>query len=192
MSIINPVRARRSLTHLLLAGHNPLSPPPSRSSARQPQAPSNPFLTPVPFSTWLGSIGRASDVLAGWSIVPNSLASGLAHSLISYESDGVHRVFAAGRNEMAQLAVGFNSHESTRGLVEGFDGDGIESVAAGSQSSYMLLREGGAFVSFLASRPGMLITRWERQHGRVGVRKPAARATRSPWSRDPRVHRRAG
>ncbi|KAL8286415.1 hypothetical protein RQP46_004432 [Phenoliferia psychrophenolica] len=142
MTSLRPLsRARRSLTSVLLAGTNPLSPP-SRTPSLHRQAPSNPFLTPVPFSSWLGSIGRAADVLAGWSVLPSSLSSGLAHSLIAYESDGVHRVFATGRNEMGQLGVAYNSQEGTRGLVEGFEGDGIVKLAAGSQSSYMLLREG--------------------------------------------------
>ncbi|KAK4702873.1 hypothetical protein P7C70_g3350, partial [Phenoliferia sp. Uapishka_3] len=142
-SIIHPSAARRSLTHLLLAGNNPLSPPAASPSLHR-QSPSNPSLTPLPFNSWIGSIGRAADVRAGWSILPHSLSSGLAHSLIGYQSEGVDRVFAVGRNEMGQLGVGWNSHEGTRGLVEAFEGDGVLGVRAGSQSSYMLVKEGGA------------------------------------------------
>ena len=183
-SLSLPSKARRSLTHVLLAGVNPLSPPPRRTSSLHRQSPSNPFLTPVPFSNWLGSIGRAADVLAGWSILPNSLHSGLAHSLIGYESDGVHRVFATGRNEMGQLGVAYNSQEGTRGLVEGFKGDGIVSLKAGSQSSYMMVREGGASSISRTLRLGWkLTTESERQHESLGIWQLTARPLGAPRSR---------
>lgn len=44
---------------------------------------------------------------------------------------------------MGQLGLGFNSQEGTRGLVEGFEGDGVKKVATGVGSSYLVLREGG-------------------------------------------------
>lgn len=54
------------------------------------------------------------------------------------------RIFALGRNEAGQLGVGFASQEGTRALVEGFEGDQILAVKAGVQSSYILVRDGGA------------------------------------------------
>ncbi len=106
--------SKRSISHLLLAGHNSLSGATSAS-------PSQPGLSPVPFGSWLGSIGRAEDVHNGWRLLPSALASGQGHSLIGYRSLGVDRSFAVGRNESAQLGLGFASHEGTRGLVEGFE-----------------------------------------------------------------------
>lgn len=106
--------SKRSISHLLLAGHNSLS---GATSA----APSHPTLTPIPFGAWLGSIGRAEDVHNGWRLLPSALASGQGHSLIGYRSLGVDRCFGVGRNESAQLGVGFASQEGTRGLVEGFE-----------------------------------------------------------------------
>lgn len=115
MSIPSRVTAsRRSISHLLLAGHNPLSSATSGSA-------SQPTLSPVPFSSWLGSIGRLQDVHDGWRLTSSALGSGQAHSLIGYTSLGVDKVLAVGRNELAQLGVGFASHEGTRGLVEGFN-----------------------------------------------------------------------
>lgn len=138
MSIVKPLPRLKTLSHLLLAGHNSLSPPVEYSS-RSAQTPHNPALTPVPFALWIGSIGRAADVDAGWDI--RGITSGLGHTLISYRSERTDRVFAAGRNEVGQLGVGFNSQESTRNLVEGFKGDSIVQIAASNQSSYILLNE---------------------------------------------------
>ncbi len=148
MSIVRPTPTRRTLSHLLLAGHNPLSPP-LAYAARSRQCPSNPALTPAPISSWLGSIGRAADVAEGWSILPSGLASGLEHNLFSYRSQGVDRCFAVGRNEVGQLGLGFNSQEGTRGLVEGFEGEEVLQATASVQSSYLLLRRQGAWCSVL-------------------------------------------
>ncbi|GAA5830750.1 hypothetical protein JCM11251_001062 [Rhodosporidiobolus azoricus] len=141
MSIAHTTRTR-TLSHLLLAGHNPLSPPPlySASSASQiRQSPSNPSLTPAPLRTWLASIGRDTDVPS----TRLSLAGGGGHSLLGYRNEmGVDRVLGVGRNESGQLGVGFASQEGTRGLVEGFEGEEILQVAAGVQASYLLVRDG--------------------------------------------------
>ncbi|ORY79291.1 regulator of chromosome condensation 1/beta-lactamase-inhibitor protein II [Leucosporidium creatinivorum] len=141
-SLVRPTKASRTLSHLLLAGCNPLSPPlayTSGTSARQ--SPSNPSITPVPLSNWLGSVGRADDVAHGWRLLPGGLAAGLAHALLAYKSAGSDRVFAVGRNEAGQLGIGFASQEETRGMVEGFGGDAVLQAAASSQSSYLLLRK---------------------------------------------------
>jgi alpha-tubulin suppressor-like RCC1 family protein len=143
-SLIRPATARRTLSHLLLAGCNPLSPPlayTSGTAARQ--SPSNSSITPVPLSNWLGSVGRAEDVAEGWKLLPGGLAAGLAHALLAYRSAGSDRVFAVGRNEAGQLGIGFASQEDTRGMVEGFGGEEILQAAASSQSSYLLLRKQG-------------------------------------------------
>ena len=128
-----------------------LSSPPTEYSSRSQQSPHNPSLIPVPFGIWIGSIGRAKDVDAGWSI--RGISSGLGHTLISYAADGTDRVFACGRNEVGQLGVGFNSQEPTRNLVEGFAGDSIGQVAASVQSSYLLLNNHGTQLSLLVSTP---------------------------------------
>lgn len=47
----------------------------------------------------------------------------------------------AGRNEVGQLGVGFNSQEGTRNLVQGFEGEGILQSAASLQSSYLLVKK---------------------------------------------------
>ncbi|GAA5849583.1 hypothetical protein JCM8547_000504 [Rhodosporidiobolus lusitaniae] len=128
----------RTLSHLLLSGSNPLSPPLLYSSppSALPQRPSNPSLVPVPLtSSWLSSIGREGDV-------PSRLllASGAGHSLAAYTSEvGVDRVLGLGKNEAGQLGIGFASQEGTRGLVEGFEGEGVLQVAAGVQGSYLLV-----------------------------------------------------
>ncbi|GAA5885643.1 hypothetical protein JCM6882_007509 [Rhodosporidiobolus microsporus] len=141
MSLSHPIRTR-TLSHLLLAGHNPLSPPPQfAASSASPlrQSPSNPSLTPVPLRTWLASIGRDTDVPS----TRLSLAGGGGHSLLGYRNeDGVDRVLAVGRNEAGQLGVGFASQEGTRGLVEGFESEEVLQVAAGVQGSYLLVRTG--------------------------------------------------
>lgn len=143
-SLVRPTKASRTLSHLLLAGCNPLSPPlayTSGTSARQ--SPSNPSIAPVPLSNWLGSVGRADDVAEGWRLLPGGLAAGLAHALLAYRSAGSDRVFAVGRNEAGQLGIGFASQEETRGMVEGFGGDEVLQAAASSQSSSLLLRKQG-------------------------------------------------
>lgn len=154
MNVIRSIPAKRTSTHLLLAGINPLSPLNHSTSRGNPrlQSPSNPSLRPLPFSSWLASIGRAADVIPpGWSLLPHGLAAGGGHALIGYQSRGVHRVFAVGRNEMSQLGTGFNSQEGTRGLVEGFEGDSVRAIAAGVQSSCLLLDEGGALAFLVLS-----------------------------------------
>lgn len=70
--------------------------------------------------------------------------------MIAYKSGGkdrVDRVFAAGRNESGQLAIGYNSQEGTRNLVQGFKGDGIIQAACSLQSSYLLLKNHGTLPS---------------------------------------------
>jgi hypothetical protein len=144
MAIVRPgpTAVAKTLSHLLLAGQNPLSPP-AAYAARSGQQPSNPRLTEIPLSSWLGSIGRAQDVEDGWKILPGGLSSGLEHNLIAYSSEGVDRCFSVGRNEVGQLGIGYNSQGGTRGLVEGFKGDGILQTGASVQSSYMLLKGEG-------------------------------------------------
>ncbi|SCZ93223.1 BZ3500_MvSof-1268-A1-R1_Chr6-2g08539 [Microbotryum saponariae] len=133
------VRPIRRLSHLLLAGHNPLSPPLAYSQRSQ-QSPSNPSLSAVPLSSWLGSIGRAQDVAGGYHLT--SISAGQGHTFLSYEnSAGVGRVFAVGRNEAGQLGLDFASQEETRGLVEGFQGDRILSTKAACQSGYIVLEQ---------------------------------------------------
>ncbi|GAA5975842.1 hypothetical protein JCM10908_005298 [Rhodotorula pacifica] len=134
----------RSLSHLLLAGWNPLAPP-GRSQAAQSgpdrQAVSNPTLAAVPLSTWLASVGREADVEGGYRIA--HVAGGAGHQLVSYKNyEGIDRIFALGRNEAGQLGVGFASQEGTRALVEGFEGEEVLAVKAGIQSSYILVRDG--------------------------------------------------
>ncbi|GAA5928361.1 hypothetical protein JCM10213_005716 [Rhodosporidiobolus nylandii] len=130
----------RTVSHLLLAGHNPLSPPPSYTSPIR-QSPSNPSLAPVPFASWLSAVGREADAP---SARVRAAAGGAGHSLLSYRNDhGVDRVLALGsRNEAGQLGVGFASQEGTRGLVEGFEGEEVLQVRAGVQASYLLVRTG--------------------------------------------------
>ncbi|GAA5949831.1 hypothetical protein JCM21900_004216 [Sporobolomyces salmonicolor] len=140
-----PGTRTRTLSHLLLAGHNPLSPPSaygSSSSSRLRQSPSNPTLTPVPLSAWLCSVGREPDAAAGYRLLPRGVAAGAGHSLLAYRNyEGVDRLVAVGRNEVGQLGVGFASQEGTRGLVEGFEGEAVLAAKAGVQSSYLLVEE---------------------------------------------------
>ncbi|GAA5821445.1 hypothetical protein JCM3770_007085 [Rhodotorula araucariae] len=134
----------RSVSHLLLAGLNPLSPPASASHSAGPvrQNPSNPTLAPVPFHGWLASVGREIDTTAPLRLRPASVSAGAGHQLVAYRNyEGVDRVFALGRNEAGQLGVGFASQEGTRALVEGFDGDEVLAVRAGVQASYVLVRD---------------------------------------------------
>lgn len=139
MSIItNNTIVKRIISHLLLSGHNPQSPP-LQYSARSLQSPSNPLLTSVPFNSWIGSIGRAKDVEEGFNFIPGGIASGLEHSLLAYRSLGTDRIFGVGLNNLGQLGIGYNSQEGTRGLVEGFEGEKILQTGASCQSSYMLL-----------------------------------------------------
>ncbi|BGP54430.1 hypothetical protein JCM8202v2_002009 [Rhodotorula sphaerocarpa] len=142
--------ATRNLSHLVLAGWNPLAPP-GRSSAYQSgsdrQAVSNPSPAPVPLATWLASVGRELDVEGGYRI--NHVAGGAGHQLVTYRNyEGVDRILAIGRNEAGQLGVGFASQEGTRSLVEGFEGEEILAVRAGFQSSYLLLRDGDSTVLY--------------------------------------------
>ncbi|GAA5921507.1 hypothetical protein JCM3775_003080 [Rhodotorula graminis] len=149
MAVSTTRATTRTISHLLLAGLNPLSPPASSSSSSSAlsgqarQSPSNPSLAPAPFPAWLASVGRELDTAAPVRLVPSALAAGAGHQLVTYRNHaGTERIFALGRNELGQLGVGFASQEGTRGLVEGFDGDGILTAAAGVQSSYLVLREG--------------------------------------------------
>ncbi|GAA5968733.1 hypothetical protein JCM11641_000713 [Rhodosporidiobolus odoratus] len=136
----------RSISHLLLSGYNPLSPPTSSSLSLAPnqrQSPSNPSLAPAPFPAWLASVGRQHD---GPSATLRSIAGGAAHNLLTYRNHkGVDRILALGtRNEAGQLGLGFASQEGTRGLVEGFEGEEVLQVAAGVAASYLLVRTGQA------------------------------------------------
>ncbi|GAA5867271.1 hypothetical protein JCM3774_002395 [Rhodotorula dairenensis] len=139
----------RTLSHLLLAGCNPLAPHRQSQGLLQAgraagsserQAVSNPSLAPVPLATWLASVGREADVHGGYRIA--QIAAGAGHQLVSYTNyEGFDRIFALGRNEAGQLGVGFASQEGTRGLVEGFQGDRILAVKAGVQSSFILVQD---------------------------------------------------
>ncbi|GAA5906171.1 uncharacterized protein JCM6883_005465 [Sporobolomyces salmoneus] len=134
----------RTISHLLLTGHNPFSPPSnSSSSSSSRQSPSNPSLTPIPFSTWLSQIGRESDTFSPLSPPSiTSISSATGHSLISYRNyEGVDRVIGLGRNESGQLGIGFASQEGTRGLVEGFEGEEVLKVETNVQGSYLLVKE---------------------------------------------------
>lgn len=91
------------------------------------------------------SVNKVVAVDNGFTI--QNISSGLGHTLISYQSEGVGRVFASGRNELGQLGVGFNSQEGTRGLVEGFSGESIRGVGTGVQSSYLVTRDDGELLS---------------------------------------------
>ncbi|GAA6009389.1 hypothetical protein JCM11491_004303 [Sporobolomyces phaffii] len=128
--------ASRTVSHLLLAGHNPLSPP----SGDRRQSRSNPSLAPVPFPTWLAQLGRERDTYDGPTLV-TSVASSAGHSLVAYRNySGVDRVVALGRNESGQLGIGFASQEPTRGLVEAFEGERVLKVATAVQASYLLVQ----------------------------------------------------
>ncbi|TNY22351.1 putative Uvb-resistance protein uvr8 [Rhodotorula diobovata] len=149
MAVSTARASTRTLSHVLLAGLNPLSPPSSSSSSALSgaarQSPSNPALAPVPFTGWLASVGRELDTTAPIRLVPSALAAGAGHQLVAYRNyEGVERILALGRNEAGQLGVGFASQEGTRGLVEGFEGDGVLAARASVQASYLLVRDGGA------------------------------------------------
>jgi len=149
MAVSTTRATTRTLSHLLLAGLNPLSPPASSSSSllsgQARQLPSNPSLAQAPFPAWLASVGRELDTTAPIRLVPAALAAGAGHQLVAYRNyDATERIFALGRNELGQLGVGFASQEGTRGLVEGFEGDSVVAARAGVQSSYLVLRDGGA------------------------------------------------
>lgn len=161
--------ATRNVSHLLVAGWNPLAPP-GRSSAAQSgqdrQSVSNPTLATAPLATWLASVGREQDVEGGYRVA--HVAGGAGHQVVSYKnyegtgarcafqsrepvrvgrlttSPPTDRIFALGRNEAGQLGVGFASQEGTRGLVEGFEGEEVLAVKAGVQASYILVRDEGA------------------------------------------------
>ncbi|EGU12704.1 putative Uvb-resistance protein uvr8 [Rhodotorula toruloides ATCC 204091] len=151
MAVSRAHATHRSLSHLLLAGFNPLASTASSSFQGQArQSLSNPSLAPVPLSGWLAAVGREADVVdplaRPYSVRPGGIAGGAGHSLVTYRSwEGMDRIMALGRNEAGQLGVGFASQEGTRGLVEGFEGEEILSVRAGVQSTYVLVRDEGAF-----------------------------------------------
>ena len=165
-------RASARCSHLLLAGLDPLALP-ARYAARGASAGSHASLSPAPYASWLGSVGRKADVLqsshdvsslsdsAGPSVVRNALAAGWGHSLLAYSgAQDTQRAFALGRNEAAQLGIGFASHEPTRGVVEGFKGDEILQAAASCQCSYLLLGNGEDSTRLFAAG--------SRQRGRLG------------------------
>jgi len=138
---LSRLTSTRRIPHLLLSGYNPLSPP-STSQSSLPsstrQSPSNPTLTPVPLETWLSQLGRQHDIPTRI----HSISSSTGHSLITYRNEqGVDRVIALGRNESGQLGIGFASQEGTRGLVEGFTGESVESVKTAVQSSYLVVKQ---------------------------------------------------
>ena len=88
--MLSPATTRastRTVSHLVLAGYNPLAPP-GRSAAAAPssgrQAVSNPTPAQVPLSTWLASVGRESDVERGYRI--KHVAGGAGHQLVSYRN----------------------------------------------------------------------------------------------------------
>ncbi|GAA6000427.1 hypothetical protein JCM10207_008007 [Rhodosporidiobolus poonsookiae] len=147
MSVTTPLRTR-TLSHLLLSGLNPLSPPPSYSSpAGLRQTAANPSLSPIPFYSWLGAVGREQDA-DHFRFLPHSTAGGAGHSLLAYRNyDGTDRVFALGRNAAGELGVGFASQEGTRGLVEGFEGEEVLATQCSVQASYLLVRSGPASTS---------------------------------------------
>lgn len=78
----------RTVSHLVLAGYNPLAPPGrSAAAAAAPssrQAVSNPSPAQVPLSTWLASVGRETDVERGYRI--KHVAGGAGHQLVSYRN----------------------------------------------------------------------------------------------------------
>lgn len=148
------------------------------------------MLTPVPLPLWLGSIGRAKDVDAGFAIRAVSSANG--HSLIHYDSEHVHRVFSSGRNEVGQLGVGYNSQESTRQLVENFKGESIAQIATGVQSSYLLLNNHGPFPCCRSpahnfSDDTSLYVMGSLQRGRLGQPRFYAPSLEA-GEEDPKVH----
>ncbi|GAA5998340.1 RCC1 domain-containing protein [Rhodotorula paludigena] len=147
MALSSTRASTRTLSHVLLSGHNLLSPPASTRSTSLTgparQSPSNPALTPASYSAWLAAVGREADTEEPYRIRPAGIAGGGGHQLLAYRNyEGVDRVLALGRNETGQLGVGFASQEGTRGLVEGFEGDEVLAVRAGVQSSYLLVRDG--------------------------------------------------
>lgn len=145
-------------TTLLLAGLNPLAPPPNlRGSSRpSPVGPSSfPHLQPVPFVAWLFGSGAPPDELptedddAPADVQVLRVASGPAHSLIAYRawsrqtSDHVERVLSCGANEFSQLGIGYASQEPTRGLMAGFDGSSIKAMACTMGGSFLLVEGPG-------------------------------------------------
>ncbi|GAA5936202.1 RCC1 domain-containing protein [Sporobolomyces koalae] len=143
MALVHGRTGTRTVSHLLLTGYNPLSPPASSQAASwSRQAPSNPSLTPVPLNTWLSQLGREQDTFStATPPVVTGVASSTGHSLLSYRNDhGVDRVIALGRNESGQLGIGFASQEGTRGLVEGFEGEQVLKVRTAVQASYLLVQ----------------------------------------------------
>lgn len=92
----------------------------------------------------------------------SKLAVGYAHAMVAYKDKEGESIFAIGRGESGQLGIGYNSQvsasrsdsdvmlklaaqEPTRGLVEGFQGDYVEDIKLGITSSYIQVRQGGAW-----------------------------------------------
>lgn len=124
--------AVKRASHLLFAGADVLAATRAGQSTK-----SNGLLTIAPFGRWLGSAGRAEDVAQGFTIRSTASSPG-GHTLIVYRCLGVDRCFSLGRNEAGQLGIGYNSQESTRGLVEDFgEPDSIESVHTTFQTSFI-------------------------------------------------------
>ncbi|GAA5841146.1 hypothetical protein JCM5353_008977 [Sporobolomyces roseus] len=136
---VSRLSTTRRIPHLLLSGYNPLSPPLTSQSSLPSstrQSPSNPSLTPLPLQTWLSQLGRQHDSPSQI----HSISSSTGHSLITYRNEqGQDRVIAVGRNESGQLGIGFASQEGTRGLVENFKGESVESVRTAVQAGYLLV-----------------------------------------------------
>lgn len=185
MALSSTRASTRTLSHVLLSGHNLLSPPASTRSTSLTgparQSPSNPSLTPASYSAWLAAVGREADTEEPYRIRAAGIAGGGGHQLLAYRNyEGVDRVLALGRNETGQLGVGFASQEGTRGLVEGFEGDEVLAVRAGVQSSYLLVRDGGACkcCSSSESAPDQAGAP-TRQHDALLNGQPRARSTRA-------------
>lgn len=126
-------QSKRSVTRLFLAGTNPFLPPTQRGAK-------SPLFTEVPFTEWIGSIGISNDPK---EVEITHIAAGHRHAMIAYRYQGVESIFAIGRNDSGQLGIGYNSHEPTRGLVEGFKGDFVESISCGITSSMIKVKQGG-------------------------------------------------
>ncbi|GAA98751.1 uncharacterized protein L969DRAFT_95074 [Mixia osmundae IAM 14324] len=170
-----PLRPRQ---HLCLSGLNPFAPsadvPASWLLKRTPGGGSKQIernhhhLLPVEFDDWLGSVGYAEDTEQNGAIEIISLASGMSHTLIAYRSTntGVERIFAVGRNESGQLGIGYNSQETTRNLVEGFQGDRILNVATlGLSGSFVLVEN--------ASGRNGLFAMGSSSRGQLGIPRKA-------------------
>lgn len=99
----------RTVSHLVLAGYNPLAPPGRSAAAAAPssrQAVSNPSPAQVPLSTWLASVGRETDVERGYRI--KHVAGGAGHQLVSYrnyEGFGTTRNLTRGPSPSVALSL---------------------------------------------------------------------------------------